>query len=53
MDRLVAVGGKDVEGYTHEDVVNRIWKSGNTCSFLVVDKDTDEMYKLVSLGDTI
>lgn len=47
-DRLVAVNGEEVEDWSHEQVVNCIRKSGNTCCFLVVDKFTDQMYKLVS-----
>ncbi|KAK2839913.1 hypothetical protein Q5P01_013653 [Channa striata] len=46
MDRLVAVDGKEVEGCTHEQVVERIRLSGNNCCLLVVDKETDEMYTL-------
>ncbi|XP_056246198.1 Na(+)/H(+) exchange regulatory cofactor NHE-RF3 [Seriola aureovittata] len=45
MDRLVAVEGKEVEGFSHEQVVDRIKQSGNKCCLLVVDKDTDQMYK--------
>lgn len=48
MDRLVAVDGKDVEGWSHEQVVDAIRKSGDRCSLLVVDQFTDQMYKLVS-----
>lgn len=48
MDRLIAVDGQEVDGCSHEQVVNRIRQSGNKCSLLVVDKDTDQMYKLVS-----
>ncbi|XP_022055050.1 Na(+)/H(+) exchange regulatory cofactor NHE-RF3 [Acanthochromis polyacanthus] len=46
MDRLVALEGKEVEGYSHEMVVDRFRKSGNKCCLVVVDKDTDQMYKL-------
>uniref|UniRef100_A0A3P8RLE5 PDZ domain containing 1 n=1 Tax=Amphiprion percula TaxID=161767 RepID=A0A3P8RLE5_AMPPE len=46
MDRLVALDGKEVESYSHEMVVDRFRKSGNKCCLLVVDKDTDQMYKL-------
>ncbi|KAM7380379.1 hypothetical protein PAMP_003681 [Pampus punctatissimus] len=45
MDRLVAVDGKEVDGCSHEQVVERIRQSGNKCCLLVVDKDTDHMYK--------
>lgn len=48
LDRLVAVDGQDVEGWSHEQVVDAIRKSGDTCSLLVVDQFTDQMYKLVS-----
>ncbi|XP_062288086.1 Na(+)/H(+) exchange regulatory cofactor NHE-RF3 [Scomber scombrus] len=45
MDRLVAVDGKEVDGCSHDQVVDRIRQSGNKCCLLVVDKDTDQMYK--------
>ncbi|KAM4731766.1 LOW QUALITY PROTEIN: Na(+)/H(+) exchange regulatory cofactor NHE-RF3 [Anableps anableps] len=45
MDRVVAVNGKDVEGCSHEQVVEWIRQCGIKCSFLVVNKDTDQMYK--------
>lgn len=48
MDRLVAVNGKEVDGCSHEQVVDMIKQSVNKCSLLVVDKDTDEMYQQVS-----
>lgn len=53
MDRLVAVDGRDVESFRHEEVVDRIKQSGNKCCLLVVDKDTDQVYKLVSQGANI
>ncbi|XP_041857960.1 Na(+)/H(+) exchange regulatory cofactor NHE-RF3 [Melanotaenia boesemani] len=46
MDRVVAVEGKQVESCTHEQVVDTIKQSGDSCCLLVVDKDTDQMYKL-------
>lgn len=49
-DRLVAVNGEEVEGWSHDQVVNSIKKSGTTCCFLIVDKFTDQMYKLVGDG---
>nr|XP_020465071.1 Na(+)/H(+) exchange regulatory cofactor NHE-RF3 [Monopterus albus] len=45
MDRLVAVDGKEVDNWSHKQVVGRIKQSGNECCLLVVDKDTDQMYK--------
>ncbi|KAJ0005559.1 hypothetical protein NQD34_015453 [Periophthalmus magnuspinnatus] len=45
MDRLVAVDGKEVAGLSHEEVVDCIRMSGNQCSLLVVDKETDQMYE--------
>lgn len=49
MDRLVAINGKEVDGCSHEKVVDKICQRGKSCSFLVVDRVTDQMYKLVSL----
>ncbi|KAE8299207.1 Na(+)/H(+) exchange regulatory cofactor NHE-RF3 [Larimichthys crocea] len=46
MDRLVAVDGQEVDNCSHDHVVDKIRLSGNKCCFLVVDKDTDQMYKL-------
>ncbi|XP_008399592.1 Na(+)/H(+) exchange regulatory cofactor NHE-RF3 [Poecilia reticulata] len=45
MDRVVAVNGKDVDKCSHKQVVDWIRLCDNTCSFFVVDKDTDQMYK--------
>ncbi|XP_069569769.1 Na(+)/H(+) exchange regulatory cofactor NHE-RF3 isoform X1 [Brachyistius frenatus] len=45
MDRLVAVDGQEVESCSHNQVVDRIRQSGNNCCLLVVDKDTDLIYK--------
>nr|XP_019945680.1 PREDICTED: Na(+)/H(+) exchange regulatory cofactor NHE-RF3 [Paralichthys olivaceus] len=44
MDRLVAVDGQEMDSCTHEQVVEKIKQSGKDCCFLVVDKDTDQMY---------
>ncbi|KAM9804908.1 Na(+)/H(+) exchange regulatory cofactor NHE-RF3 [Neosynchiropus ocellatus] len=44
-DRLVAVDGNDVQGLNHEQVVDRIRESGNTCCLLVADRETDQMCK--------
>lgn len=49
----MAVDGRDVESCCHEEVVDRIKQSGNKCCLLVVDKDTDQVYKLVSQGANI
>lgn len=49
MDRLVAVGGEEVNNCTHEQVVDKIRRLGNRCCLLVVDAETDKMYKMVSL----
>lgn len=49
----MAVDGRDVESCSHEEVVDRIKQSGNKCCLLVVDKDTDQVYKLVSQGANI
>nr|XP_057938440.1 Na(+)/H(+) exchange regulatory cofactor NHE-RF3 isoform X2 [Doryrhamphus excisus] len=43
-DRLVAVDGLEVNGRTHEEVVDAIRRSGAKCCLLVVDKDADLMY---------
>lgn len=48
MDRLVAINGREVDGNSHEQVVDKIIERGNSCSLLVVDRKTDQMYKLVS-----
>ncbi|XP_068185997.1 Na(+)/H(+) exchange regulatory cofactor NHE-RF3 isoform X2 [Antennarius striatus] len=45
-DRLLAVDGKDVEKCSHEQVVDMIGQSGNKCNLLVIDKETDQMFKL-------
>lgn len=48
MDRVVAINGKEVDSWTHDQVVDLIRQSGQSCRFLVMDKFTDKMYKLVS-----
>ncbi|KAA8588040.1 hypothetical protein FQN60_001234 [Etheostoma spectabile] len=45
MDRLVSVNGKEVDSCSHEQVVEKIRLSGNKCCLLVVNKETDQMYK--------
>ena len=49
----MAVDGEEVDSYSHEQVVERIRQSGNKCCLLVVDKDTDIMYKKVRQGATV
>lgn len=46
-DILVAVNGERVDGLDHESVVGKIKQSEAKTSLLVVDKETDSMYKLV------
>lgn len=53
MDRLVAVDGEEVQSCSHEQVVDKMRQRGNACRLLVVDKVTDQMYKLVSHGATV
>ncbi|XP_048207860.1 Na(+)/H(+) exchange regulatory cofactor NHE-RF3 [Perognathus longimembris pacificus] len=45
-DLLVAVNGQCVESLDHDSVVEMIRKGGEQTSLLVVDKDTDSMYRL-------
>ncbi|MCJ8732454.1 hypothetical protein PDJAM_G00211530 [Pangasius djambal] len=45
-DQLVAVDGEEVNHCTHEQVVDKIRQLGNRCCLLVVDSETDEMYKM-------
>jgi len=47
-DRLVAVNGEEINNCTHEQVVNKIGKEGNKCCLLVLDAETEKIYKLVS-----
>ena len=47
-DLVVAVNGKSVESLDHDSVVEMIRKGGDQTSLLVVDKETDNIYKLVS-----
>ncbi|CAL8235867.1 unnamed protein product [Arctogadus glacialis] len=44
-DRLVAVDGAAVESQSHEAAVERIRRAGGACCLLVVDPDTDGMYR--------
>ncbi|KAB1260378.1 Na exchange regulatory cofactor NHE-RF3 [Camelus dromedarius] len=45
-DLVVAVNGESVESLDHDSVVEMIRKGGDQTSLLVVDKETDNMYKL-------
>nr|KAF6397547.1 PDZ domain containing 1 [Rousettus aegyptiacus] len=45
-DLLVAVNGVCVGSLGHDDVVEMIRKGGDRTSLLVVDKETDELYRL-------
>ncbi|XP_076858014.1 Na(+)/H(+) exchange regulatory cofactor NHE-RF3 [Brachyhypopomus gauderio] len=45
-DRVVAVDGEEVDHHTHEQVVDKIRRLGNRCCLLVVDAETDKMYKM-------
>lgn len=47
-DLLIAVNGESVESLSHDSVVEMIRKSGDQTSLLVVDKETDSIYRLVS-----
>ncbi|KAM9243522.1 Na(+)/H(+) exchange regulatory cofactor NHE-RF3 isoform 2-T2 [Dugong dugon] len=46
-DLLVAVNGESVEALDHDSVVETIRKGGDKTSLLVIDKETDNMYRLV------
>lgn len=47
-DLVIAVNGESVESLSHDSVVEMIRKSGDQTSLLVVDKETDSIYRLVS-----
>ncbi|XP_059728517.1 Na(+)/H(+) exchange regulatory cofactor NHE-RF3 [Haemorhous mexicanus] len=49
-DILVAVNGERMDGLDHESVVGKIKQSGEKTSLLVVDKETDSMYKLAQIS---
>ncbi|GAB5575456.1 Na(+)/H(+) exchange regulatory cofactor NHE-RF3 isoform X1 [Prionailurus iriomotensis] len=46
-DLVVAVNGESVESLDHDSVVEMIRKGGDQTSLLVVDKETDHMYRLL------
>ncbi|XP_075335582.1 Na(+)/H(+) exchange regulatory cofactor NHE-RF3 [Odontesthes bonariensis] len=45
MDRVVAVDGNLLDSCSHDQVVDRIKKSGDQCCLLVVDQKTDQIYQ--------
>ncbi|XP_075416623.1 Na(+)/H(+) exchange regulatory cofactor NHE-RF3 isoform X2 [Tenrec ecaudatus] len=45
-DLVIAVNGTSVENLDHDGVVEMIRKGGDKTSLLVVDKETDNMYRL-------
>ncbi|XP_074853930.1 Na(+)/H(+) exchange regulatory cofactor NHE-RF3 isoform X2 [Carettochelys insculpta] len=49
-DILVAVNGESVEALDHDTVVERIKRCGEKTTLLVVDKQTDTMYKLAQVS---
>ncbi|NXG46331.1 NHRF3 protein, partial [Psilopogon haemacephalus] len=49
-DILVAVNGEQVEGLDHESVVGKIKQSEAKTTLLVVDNETDAMYKLAQIS---
>ncbi|XP_072500719.1 Na(+)/H(+) exchange regulatory cofactor NHE-RF3 isoform X2 [Notamacropus eugenii] len=49
-DLLVAVNGESVEMLDHDSVVDKIIKGGDQTSLLVVDKETDAMYRLAQFS---
>ncbi|CAL9690105.1 unnamed protein product [Knipowitschia caucasica] len=53
MDRLVAVDGGEVDCLSHEQVVDCIRMCGRQCSLLVVDKETEKMYKMGNVSPMI
>ncbi|NWX86452.1 NHRF3 protein, partial [Nothoprocta ornata] len=44
-DRLIEINGKNVENNKHEEVVEKVKKSGNHVMFLLTDEETDQYYK--------
>ncbi|XP_009071041.1 PREDICTED: Na(+)/H(+) exchange regulatory cofactor NHE-RF3 [Acanthisitta chloris] len=49
-DILVAVNGEQVDGLDHESIVGKIKQSETKTTLLVVDKETDAMYKLAQIS---
>lgn len=48
-DRLLEVNGENVEGFSHDQVVDKIRLAGSSVMFLLVDKEADEYYKNKSI----
>ncbi|XP_008151406.2 Na(+)/H(+) exchange regulatory cofactor NHE-RF3 isoform X1 [Eptesicus fuscus] len=44
-DHLIEVNGENVEDATHEEVVEKVRKSGSRVTFLLVDKETDQHHR--------
>lgn len=44
-DRLLEVNGENVEGSTHDQVVDMIRLGGSSIMFLLVDEETDRHYQ--------
>ncbi|ELW49744.1 Na(+)/H(+) exchange regulatory cofactor NHE-RF3, partial [Tupaia chinensis] len=49
-DLVVAVNGECVETLDHDSVVEMIRKGGDQTSLLVVDKETDNIYRMIQKG---
>lgn len=48
-DRLLEINGENIEGSTHEHVVDKIKLAGSSIMFLLVDEETDKHYKNVRM----
>uniref|UniRef100_A0A8D0B430 PDZ domain containing 1 n=1 Tax=Salvator merianae TaxID=96440 RepID=A0A8D0B430_SALMN len=44
-DRLIEINGENVENDTHEEVVEKVRRSGNRIVFLLSNTETDQYYK--------
>lgn len=44
-DRLLEINGENVEGATHDHIVEKVKEAGGSIVFLLVDEETDEYYK--------
>ncbi|XP_006157206.1 Na(+)/H(+) exchange regulatory cofactor NHE-RF3 [Tupaia chinensis] len=44
-DHLIEVNGENVEDASHEEVVEKVKKSGSKVMFLLMDKDTDKLLR--------